>query len=401
MPAKVNAFRKLWSNDMRTEFVSEGQIKLEVPELAGFRTRTGDYAPSLTRVFYNPHMELCRDISISVAQVLADELGGLRICDPLAGVGVRGIRYAKEVSPSEVFINDRSREAFDLILRNVQLNGLASVRVFNEDANLLLWRERGRFNFIDIDPFGSPSPFIEAACAALAKNGILALTATDTAPLSGTHPRACIRRYGARPLRTEYHKELGMRILIGFCQRVAGKHELALKPLLAHSTRHYFRVYVRAQRGAKPTDEVLSQQGYLSHCNACGRVVFTRGLAAELRGTCDCGNPFVHAGPLWLGQLMDRVFTRKVAQDLARRDFRLLHQELLLLHLCSEEVDGPPFFYDVNGLSRLFRASAPKLDGLIAKLKQRGYWASRTHFSSTGIRTDAPLEEIREIFKRP
>jgi tRNA (guanine26-N2/guanine27-N2)-dimethyltransferase len=82
---------------MQNQVIIEGNTKLEVPDLLKFRTPAGDYAPSLTKVFYNPRMELCRDLSVSVVQVLADELGSIRVCDPLAGVGARGIRYAKEV----------------------------------------------------------------------------------------------------------------------------------------------------------------------------------------------------------------------------------------------------------------------------------------------------------------
>ncbi|MCK4405733.1 MAG: tRNA (guanine-N1)-methyltransferase, partial [Hadesarchaea archaeon] len=94
---------------MTTQFITEGTTKLEVPELEHFRTRTGDYAPSLAPVFYNPHMELCRDISVSAVQVLAGELGSIRVCDSLAGVGARGLRYAKEVEGvAKVIANDRS-----------------------------------------------------------------------------------------------------------------------------------------------------------------------------------------------------------------------------------------------------------------------------------------------------
>ena len=83
---------------MITQTITEGATKLEVPELERFRTRAGDYAPSLTEVFYNPIMELSRDISVSAVQVTADEMGSVRVCDPLAGVGARGLRYAKEVA---------------------------------------------------------------------------------------------------------------------------------------------------------------------------------------------------------------------------------------------------------------------------------------------------------------
>ncbi len=386
---------------MRTQLVVEGRARLEAPELERYRTQAGDYAPSLTSVFYNPRMEFCRDISVSVVQVLADELGSISICDPLAGVGVRGIRYAKEVRGVEnATVNDRSQEAVGFIRRNVELNKLDNIEVRNEDANVLLWsRRRGRFHFIDIDPFGSPAPFVDAACAALAREGILALTATDTAPLSGAHVKACLRRYGARPLKTEYCHELGVRILIGFAQRVAGRHELALTPVLAHSTEHYFRVYLRARRGGRRADELLAQQGYVLHCRACGRRVLTRGIAVELPGACECGGKPDHAGPMWLGQLMDKGFVRRVSADLVNRNFKLGHRELVMLDRCAEEADGPPTFYDVHDLARRAGVSAPKLLEILAMLRKRGYFASRMHFSDIGLRTDAPVDEILQVFR--
>ncbi|KUO39323.1 MAG: hypothetical protein AVW05_01675 [Hadesarchaea archaeon DG-33] len=353
---------------MSTQLVNEGQTKLEVPELERFRTRAGDYAPSLTRVFYNPHMEFCRDLSVSAVQALARELGDLCLCDPLAGVGVRGLRYAKEVKGvTRVIVNDRSLEAVKFIRRNIELNELGGVEVHNEDANTLLWRRAPRFHFVDLDPFGSPASFIDAACASLLRRGMLALTATDTAPLSGTHAKACIRRYGAKPLKTEYGRELGVRILIGFCQRAAGKYELAFTPVLAHATRHYFRVYLRGRRRAGATNDVLANQGYVSHCRACG-----------------------HRSLISVGRMIN---------DLARRNFRLGQQELTLLNLCREETDGPPAFYDMHELSGRMKVSSPKIVELIGKLRKQGYFASRTHFSGTGFRTDAPMGEIIKIFK--
>lgn len=385
---------------MRTQLLVEGRTKLEVPEIGCFRTRTGDYAPSLTRVFYNPHMEPCRDISVAVAQVLARELGSLSVCDPLAGVGARGLRYANEVENIvRVVVNDRSLEAVEFIQRNVELNELSNVDVCSEDANVLLWRRAPRFNLVDLDPFGSPASFIDAACASLFRKGMLAITATDTAPLSGTHAKACVRRYGAKPLKTEYSHELGIRILINFCQRAAGKYELALTPVLAHATRHYFRVYLRGQRRAGAVDKVLANQGYLSNCRACGRRILTLGATEGLPSACACGSKLEHAGPLWLGRLQDKEFIKRVTSDLAGRNFKLGQQELVLLGLCAEEADGPPAFYDAHQLSGRAGISPPKIVRIITKLRELGYFASRTHFSGTGFRTDAPMDEILKILK--
>lgn len=378
----------------------EGQTKLEVPELSRFRTPSGDYAPSLTSVFYNPHMEFSRDISISVVQVLAREIPSLRICDPLAGVGARGLRYAKEVKGvSRVVVNDRSSQAVEFIRRNVEHNDLKEiVEVREEDANVLLQSHKPRFHIVDIDPFGSPAPFFGSACSALARQGALFITATDVAPLCGVYPKACIRRYGAKPIKTEYSHELGIRILIGFCQREAAVSDIALLPLLAHSTRHYFRIYFRAERGVSAVNEVIGKQGYVSHCRRCTNRFLTFGIASELPSICQCGGKFEHSGPLWLGKLMDKDFLFKVQDDLAGRGFRLCHAELELINKCIEEADGPPTFYNLHQLARLVKAQPKKISKIISELQGKGYFASSTHFSPLGIRTDAPLAEILNSF---
>ena len=122
-------------------------------------------------------------------------------------------------------------------------------------------------------------------------------------------------------------------------------------------------------------------------------------MAPGLSGSCECGSEFVHAGPLWLGRLVDRGFVHEVAGDLVKRNFKFGQQELVFLARCAEEADGPPTFYDMHELARRAGASPPKIVGLIAKLRGRGYFASRTHFSGTGFRSNAPMNEIVEIFK--
>ncbi|MEW6221708.1 MAG: tRNA (guanine(10)-N(2))-dimethyltransferase [Candidatus Hadarchaeota archaeon] len=385
---------------MQTQLVAENTAKLEVPELSKFRTSAGDYAPSLTPVFYNPQMELCRDISVAVAQAASNLLGELSICDPLAGVGVRGIRYKKEVGGEpKVILNDHSPNAYALMLNNVRLNGLEGlVDVHQKDANVLLWENRGRFNFIDADPFGSPAPFIDSACAAMCKNGMIAITATDTAPLCGSGARACLRKYGAQPLRTEYCRETGIRILIGFAQRVAGKHELSLIPYLSHATQHYFRVYFWAEKRAKAADDVLKKQGYISHCFKCGRRFPTSGLAATLPESCECGAKLFHAGPLWLGQLSDEKFAEEVVKNLAKMSFRLGASEIFLVRRCADEAAGPPTFYEINQLAKLTKGKSPKISKIIEAIRMKGFFASRTHFSGGGLKTDAPITEITELF---
>jgi tRNA (guanine26-N2/guanine27-N2)-dimethyltransferase len=380
---------------MRTQRVREGRVELEVPELESFRAPSGDFVPSLTPVFYNPHMEFSRDIGVAAVRVFGRRAGRrLRICDPLAGVGVRGLRYAAEVEGvEEVVVNDASEEAFGFLRRNLSLNPLPNVIPRHEEAHLLLWSCRRSFQVVDLDPFGSPSPFLEASCASLSPPAMLALTATDTACLAGVYPLACLRKYGALPVRAEYSHEAGMRILIGFCQRVAGIQGLSLLPLLCHSTRHYFRVYLLCRRGG--VREVLREQGYLSSC-VCGRRSFSRRPEG---GTCECGRRREISGPMWLGRLGEGGFVEEVRRTVEASDFRLRSQELRLLELCAGEAEAPPFFYDSHAMARRGSLSPPRLERILEGLRDRGYRAVRTHFSPTGFRTDAPFEEVQRFFR--
>ncbi|HEX9862987.1 MAG TPA: hypothetical protein VGB11_06885, partial [Candidatus Bathyarchaeia archaeon] len=54
--------------DFPSEMVNEGKVAVLVPKLAAFKQQPSDYAPSKAPVFYNPVMELNRDIAILAVQ---------------------------------------------------------------------------------------------------------------------------------------------------------------------------------------------------------------------------------------------------------------------------------------------------------------------------------------------
>ena len=130
----------------------------------------------------------------------------------------------------------------------------------NMDANALMHSQH--FGYIDIDPFGTPMPFIDAAIQSIKNKGVLGITATDTAPLCGAHKAACIRRYKARPIRGSQCHEIGLRILLGYIAREAIKHDAGIRPLLCYYMDHYFRVYVQIIRGARRADKALEEIGF-------------------------------------------------------------------------------------------------------------------------------------------
>jgi len=213
-----------------TGSVREGAAVIQVPELRLADGEHLDHAISRAPVFYNPRMRLNRDTAVLALGVHGRHLSRrLVICEPMCGTGVRGIRLALEVPDVEgVIMGDLNPRAVRLAEENAARNDVSDrVRVRLMEANLLLSlhdHSRRRFDYIDLDPYGSPAPYLDAAVRSCRNRGMVALTATDMAPLCGVNPRACLRKYGGLPLRTPYSHEVALRLLAGALVVAAARH---------------------------------------------------------------------------------------------------------------------------------------------------------------------------------
>ncbi len=165
-------------------------------------------------------------------------LGISEYLDALSASGIRGMRVAAEAGTEKVTLNDFDPRAVQVMRRNVARNQLDCV-VSEKNANVLMHQEH--FQAVDLDPFGSPSPYISAASRSA--RSYLFITATDTAPLCGAHLKSGIRKYMAVPLCTDYHREMGARILLGLAARELARLDKGTEPLLTHVTDHYVRTY--------------------------------------------------------------------------------------------------------------------------------------------------------------
>jgi len=396
------------SIDFPTETIQEGNVKVLVPELKAFVKQPSDYAPSKAPVFYNPVMELNRDIAIIALRAYQRMIGHqISVCEPLTGCGIRGIRYAVEgKGVKEVWMSDINERAFKLAGYNVQTNALGErITLKHTDANLLLAQHgapRKRFDAIDIDPFGSPVPFMDSAVRALRNNGLLALTATDLAPLCGVHPIACIRKYGGRPLRTEYCHELAVRLLAGCLASTAAKHDIGTRVIFSHSANHYVRVYATIVYGAKKADESIKSMGYILHCFEC----FHRETARQLSNLehslkCrECGSKLSVAGPLWLGKIADRQFCEQMAREAKRRSLKLGERIGKTLATIRDEAEAPVTYYVIDEICDALNLPVPPVQKVARALAEEGFLALPTHFNTKGIKTDAPAVKVKDATKR-
>jgi tRNA (guanine26-N2/guanine27-N2)-dimethyltransferase len=371
--------------------IVEGSTRLLVPERS--LASPQEIKKALPPVFFNPRMKLNRDITCALVRALLAGGESIQFLDLLAASGAKGLRIAKEAK-AEVHLNDGSESAVELIKKNAQLNQL-SVGVSQSEANLFLVSHRGSFNFIDIDPFGTPVPFLHNAILALPPRGYLAVTATDTAPLCGVYPKACFRKYFSIPIRGELCKEVGLRILIAAIAREAAKLRRGTRVLLAHATDHYFRAIVALRSGRRRADEALAKLGYLHYCTSCGRrEVELSPLPSQKK--CVCGESYSIAGAMWLGELKDASLVRKAAEEAAYLEDRRTQKVLVTI---ADELEVP-FFYDLHRLARrLSLHELPTMEKILEELHRRGYSATRTHISATGVRTDAPYEVLLEVVR--
>jgi len=395
------------SFSFQTEVVEEGKIRFVVPKLETYKTSPREYVPSGAPVFYNPIMELNRDIAVLALQSYQRSLGReIRVCEPLTGCGVRGIRLAAEVDGvKKVVVNDISREASKLARFNVEQNNMMKlISVVNEDANLLLNRyaaPRKRFDYVDVDPFGSPVSYIDSAVRALRDGGLLALTATDMASLCGVYPKACVRKYGGKPLRTEYCHELAVRLLAGCLATIAARHEMGIKVLFSHSTNHYIRLYVSVNYGAKQADMSIHEMGYILHCFSSFHRETAEGLFTYLRQECpECGSRLKSAGPLWLGELFDETFCSMMEKDVERRHLKQEKRIVKLLSFTKNEAEAPITYFVVDKFCDKLNLPAPSVVKVVEELRNRGFQAVLTHFNSKGIRTDASAKAVKEVITR-
>ena len=388
-----------------TEIVEEGEVRVLVPKLKAFVKSPSEYAPSKAPVFYNPVMELNRDIAVLALQAYQRTVNReISVCEPLAGCGVRGTRFAVEVDGvKKVVMNDINEKAFKLASYNVEMNKLDKrVLVRNEDANFLLssyGAPRKRFDAIDIDPFGSPTPYIDSAVRALRSGGLLALTATDMAPLCGVYPKACIRKYGGKPLRTEYCHEIAVRLLAGCLATTAAKHDMGVDILFSHSTDHYIRLYAKIEHGARKADRTLQNMGYILHCFKCFHRETVKGLLpSEHHGKCgECGSKLDVAGPLWLGKIFDKHFCGLMEREAEGKKLRFKRRIWKILALTREESEAPVTYYVLDKICDALALSTPPIKKVMEALREKGFQAFPTHFNPRGIRSNASAKAIKEI----
>ena len=344
-------------------------------------------------VFFNPEMELCRSIFSLAVGALE---GKLDVVDAMCASGARGIRYKVENgNVGKLALVDANKSAAACARKNAAANKVRC-RTVLADANEFL--RKNAFGFVELDPFGSPQPFLHdtARCLAANRGGFLSATATDVAVLCGAHHAACLKNYSAAPLNNEFCHENACRILSATVSRALAPFNLAASPAFTLSHRHYVKVLFRVEEGAEKAVEAMKKIGFVSYCPSCQ---WRDGKRLPLMKDCPhCGAQLLHGGPMHIGALWDSsLLGRMLPLNAERKYAKAKEIEKLLGTMHAESAIPSIGYYDLHVFAKKQESKILSMDDAIAKIREAGFAASRTHFCPTAVRTDAPHEKVLEL----
>ena len=380
--------------------IKEGKTSLLVPSSA-----LSQSVPPKNPAFFNPNAKWNRDISMLVYKVYTSSSKNKTLADSICGVGARGLRASVEIPQIEtIYFNDLNPIAIEFAKESAKLNQVQDKCIFktNEVCKFLNFEEREirRFDIVDLDPFGSPSPYVDCVLRSVSNGGLISITATDTAVLCGVYPSVCYRKYYGFPIRSEYSNEIGVRLLVSFIALNATRFDLSVVPYFCHSNLHYLRVYLKIIFSSTLANTVSSKIGFIKHCQKCKsrRIAKIR----EQNLVCDlCGTKCIMAGPLWIDSIFDSDFVNSMLNELKNSENstspRNDHNRLLkMMQICTSELPIPAYF-ETDSIASSAKKSSISLDKVISTLASNGFQSSKTTMNEKGFKTDASPKEIIEL----
>lgn len=390
-----------------------------------------------------------------------------RILDALSATGLRALRYAHELPfTTLVTANDLLETATKAIALNVKHNKLEDKIVANTGNALSHMyqfvgdeckdvkghpKSSQKYDVIDLDPYGTAAPFLDAAVQAVRDDGgLLCVTCTDAGVwASNSYPEKSYSLYGGTPMKGVMSHEAGLRLILHAIASSAARYGLAIEPLLSLSIDFYARVFVRITKSANDVKFLAGKTMIINNCDTgCGawttQTIGRNKLMKEKSGkgffwkhvfgpaslegdNCPhCGMKMHLAGPMYAGPIHSPEFIKRILDGLpnASRDIYQTTDRIEgMLNLALEEIfpleedpdsptafsktrkydhaiiDPAPFFFIPSALSKVIHCVTPHENAIRGALKHLGYWCTRSHAKPGSIKTNATWDVIWEIMR--
>uniref|UniRef100_A0A8H7Y2X7 tRNA (guanine(26)-N(2))-dimethyltransferase n=1 Tax=Psilocybe cubensis TaxID=181762 RepID=A0A8H7Y2X7_PSICU len=344
----------------------------------------------------------------------------ITILEALSATGLRSIRYAKEIPLVKyVIANDLSHGAIEAMKRNISINGLGDgtlqpssngaskqkIHLNEGDA----WEEKKRVDVVDLDPYGTAAPFIDAAVQCVTDGGLLCVTCTDLSVLATTnYPEKCFSNYGGVPVKAEYCHESALRLVLHTLSTSASRYGRYIEPLLCLSIDFYVRLFVCVRTAPVEVKKALSKNSTFYICTTC-QTHYEQPLGRMITKTSTSGHtnyifkthpgPLV-AGPMWSGRLHDPDFVGKVLAHIEENKSHYGTSSRMkgMLTVAKEELETP-FFFTPSKVASFFHCETPSIDDVASALLNAGHRVSRSHACAGSLKTDASHRELHDVFR--
>ena len=395
------------------------------------------------------------------------------ILDALSATGLRALRYAKEVPfATHIVANDVSKEAIKSVELNIDHNDVRSIVHSNvDDARAYMYSKAGnersssdsyihRFDVVDLDPYGTAAPFLDAAIQCLVDGGLLCVTCTDAGVFaSNGYPEKGYALYGGIPCKGPWSHEAGLRLIVNAIATTASRYGIAVEPLLSLSIDFYARVFVRLHKSPQDVKMLAGTTMMVYNCDAgCGawstQPVARNQVKQDKKGGtfykhsfsqapsvhphCDhCGTRMHLGGPMWAGPLHNPYFIQRMLDRVASLDSKTygttdrlrgmltlaLEEDLTLASSNTQPntsasrseaqstdpsiiprippttIDSSPFFFIPGFLAKVVHCTTPAEDQLRGAIRSLGYLVTRSHCKAGSFKTNAPWSALWEIMR--
>eukprot|EP00760_Papus_ankaliazontas_P005586 PhM_4_TR12662/c0_g1_i1/m.74560/K00555/TRMT1, trm1; tRNA (guanine26-N2/guanine27-N2)-dimethyltransferase len=472
-------------------YITEGSASVKFPQQGpqpDKQSSDPDAASGDPAVFYNKVQVVNRDLSIAIIQTFANVLApkrkvhkhrgerGIRILEALSASGLRSIRYAKELTGVDYIIaNDLDPGSVQCIRDNLASNNVpeGKVKPNCDDAIELMHRlardaekpplyakdrATGEFkellqqqlmDVVDLDPYGTASPFLESAFECIEEGGLMCVTCTDSAVLCGKYPETAHAKYGSTTLNGDHCHEFGVRVLLSALERTANRHKRYIKPLVSLSINFYMRVFIQVYTQPAEVKLSVARLSYVSQCTRCRyfgmqpvgvakeRKKRNRGEDAPqgapvepstkspaipprsanfavnsgtsthgLHSKCPlCSSSLWLSGPIYNQPIHDGDFVEAVLQTVSSsegtpRVLTAADRVTALLVSARDELPDVPLYYKLSQMCSTLGLCCPPLLEVCSALGRLGYRMSQTHCTHEGLKTDAPPEVLYGILRQ-
>ncbi|KAL3419874.1 tRNA (guanine(26)-N(2))-dimethyltransferase, mitochondrial [Phlyctema vagabunda] len=389
------------------------------------------------------------------------------ILDALSATGLRALRYAQEIpGTTSITANDLLPTATKSIELNVKYNKLEDkIEAVTGNAVAHMYSlvgkederdEQGiplpskKYDVIDLDPYGTAAPFLDAAIQSVKDGGLLCVTCTDAGVwASNGYPEKAFSLYGGTTIRGQHSHEGGLRLILNSIATSAARYGLAMEPLLSLSIDFYARVFVRIHKSAADVKFLAGKTMVVYQCdtgcgawetqllgknkltsNKSGKGQFYKhvyGNAAPVSENCKhCGFKMHMAGPMYAGPIHSPDFIKHILDDLpkvSKDTYATTTRIEGMLSMALEEtlpdpeapkpeslttgskigdpaaVDRYPFFFIPSTISKIIHCITPQEDAIRGALRHLGYRVTRSHCKGGSIKTNASWEVIWEIMR--